>query len=83
MEVNAWYSRCRTFKVNGSFPTGGPRKHPRKHGMRLKEKKVNTDLAQDRNVWKSFIRNCPTHASMEKRRLNQYDYETGLFQTSK
>ena len=27
----------------------------------LKERKVSRDLAKDRDVWKSFIRNQPTH----------------------
>ena len=31
----------------------------------LQEEKVSKDLAKDRNAWKSFIRNCSIHASME------------------
>ena len=68
----------RTFNGSGSFLRG----RPRKHGMISKEKKVNKALAKDINVWKSFIRNCPTHASMENRCLSGYDFKTGFFQTS-
>ena len=32
-----------------------------------KKKKVSHDLAKNRNVWKSFIRNRTTHASIENR----------------
>ena len=34
----------------------------------MKERKVSKDLANDRNTWKSFLRNYPTHASMENGR---------------
>lgn len=41
----------------------------------MKEQKVNKDLPNNRNVWRLFIRNCPTHANEENRRQNQYDGE--------
>ena len=31
----------------------------------LKEKKVSKDQSKDRNAWKSFKGNSPTHVSME------------------
>ena len=68
MEENAWSSKCRTFKVSGSFPRGRPRKTWNELiRIDLKERKVGKDIAKDTNTWKSFIRNCRTYASMENR----------------
>ena len=30
----------------------------------MQERKVSNDLAGDKNAWKSFIGNCPSHARM-------------------
>ena len=66
IEENTWSRKCRTFKVSGNFPRGQPRKTW--NGVirsDLKERKVRKNLAKDRNTCKSFIRNHPTHASMQ------------------
>ena len=44
----------------GQYPLGVITSH-------LKEMKVIQDRTKDKNAWKSFIRNCPTHASMKSR----------------
>ena len=70
MEEGARSSKCRAFKVSNSFPQGQQRKTwnvvTRKD---LKERNVIKDIAKDRNVCKSFIRNSPTHTSMENMHL--------------
>ena len=59
MEENAWSGKSIT-KVSGSCPRRQP-------GSDLKERKASKDLDKDRNAWKAFIRNRPTHASIENR----------------
>ena len=55
MEKSAWSSKCRTFKVSGSFPRGRPNEAWNEViRSDLKEKKVGKDVAKDRNVWKFF-----------------------------
>ena len=69
MEESAWSSVCRTFKVSGSFPEGRPTKTWNEViRSDLKERKVSKDKVNERNAWKCFIRNRPTHTSMKKRR---------------
>ena len=34
----------------------------------LKEMEANKDIARDINAWESFIKNCPTHVSLDNRR---------------
>ena len=69
MEENTRLSAWKAFNVSVSVPRERPRKTSNKViRSDLKERKVSKDLAKDRNAWKSFIRNCPTHASMENRR---------------
>ena len=76
MEESAWSSECKTLKVSYSFPRGRPRKTGVEIFTRdLKERKVSWELPKDGNVWKSFILNCPTHASLEIRHLNECDDE--------
>ena len=68
MEENAWFSKYRTFMVRCSFPRIWLSKTLKKLiRSGLKERKVRKNLAKDRNAWncKSFIKNCPTHASMQ------------------
>ena len=61
-------SAYKTFKVGCSFPRGQPKKTWNEVIRRdLKERKVIKDMAKDRNAWKFYIRNCPTHASIENR----------------
>ena len=69
MEENAWSIKCRNVRVSESFPRGRSRKTWNEViRSDLKEMKVNDkELAKDRNSRKSFIRNHPTHASMENR----------------
>ena len=55
MGDNAWPSKCKTFKVSGSFIRGRPRKTWNEVNRKdLKERKVSKDLAKDRNAWKIF-----------------------------
>ena len=69
MEESIWSSKCRTFKVGGSFPTGRPRKAWNEViRSDLKERKVSKDIHKDINVWKSFIRNLLTYVNMKDRR---------------
>ena len=69
MKESAWSSLYRTFKVSGSLPTGRSRKTWNEViKSDPKEKKVSKNIAIDRNTWKSFMKNRPTHASMENRR---------------
>ena len=68
MEESAWSSTCKTCTVSGSFP----RERSRKTWSEvirsdLKERRVTKGIAKDRNAWKSFVRNRPTHASTENR----------------
>ena len=71
MEEGAWYSKCRTFKVNGSFPRGRSRKTC--NGVTrsdLRERKARKSIAKDRNNFcliLSCVRNCQTHASFENK----------------
>ena len=54
MEENVWSSKCRTFKVSSSFPRGRPRKTwIGVIKIDLKERKVDKDIAKDRNASKS------------------------------
>ena len=39
----------------------------------LKGRKVSKGIDKIRNAWKSYMRNCPTHASMKNRRRNKYN----------
>ena len=74
MEESVWSSKCRTFKVRGSFPKGRPRKTWNTvFRSDLKESKVNKDIAKERTAWKSLKRSRPIHASLENRRYNEYD----------
>ena len=41
MEESAWFSKCRTFKVSGSFPRGRPRKNMERDKQKLDERKEN------------------------------------------
>ena len=69
IKESAWSSKCRTFKVRGSLPRGRPRKIWNEViRSDLKEREVSKDIAKDRNVWESFIRNCPTHTNMQNKR---------------
>ena len=55
-----WSGRYGTLKVSDSFPSVQPRRKWNEVIRNdLKEIKVSKDIAKDRNVWKSFIRNCP------------------------
>ena len=68
MEESVWSGKCRTFKVSSSFPGGQPRKTWNEViRSDMKERKINKEIAKDRNAWKTFIRNRPTHAGMENR----------------
>ena len=78
IKKNAWLGKCRSFKISGNWPEigvvigfkfGG--NWPGKTWNELirsdlKEKKANRDIAKEKNTWKFFIRNRPTHASMGK-----------------
>ena len=70
MEGSAWSSKCRTFKIIGSFPRGQPRKTDENRQNEvirsdMKIRKVSKAIDKERNASKSFIRNHPNHASME------------------
>ena len=64
MKESVWSSKCKTFNVSGSYPRERPR--------RTWNEVIRNDLkkekpSKERNAWKSFIRNSPTHVSMENR----------------
>ena len=40
--------------------------------------KVSKNLAKDRNSWRSFIRNHPTHANIQNRSQIKYDDESAI-----
>ena len=64
MEDSGFSSKCRTFKISGSFPRRWPRKTWNEVvRVDLKERKF-MDIAKDINAWKSFIRNHPSFASV-------------------
>ena len=68
MEEDDWSGKCRTIKISGSFTKRRPRKTWNEViSSGMKEKKVSKDLAEDRNVWESFISNRRTCAGMENR----------------
>lgn len=67
---SAWTSKCRTFKVRGSFPTAGTRKTGNETiRSDLREKKVSKEKVKETSAWKAFIRKCPTHARMENNNI--------------
>ena len=69
MENSAWSSNCGILKVSGSFPRERPRKTWNEVIIcDLKERKVRKDKSKDRNAWRSFTRNRPTHANTVIRR---------------
>ena len=80
MEEISSSSERRNVRVSDSFPRGRPKK-TWNDVIRsdLKEWKDNKDIAKDRNTWKFFARNRPTHASMENRRLDEYDDDNRVF----
>ena len=79
LEKSAWSSKCRTFYVSCSFPRGRPREMWNQViRYNLKEMKVSKNLAKDRNSWRSFIRNHPTHANIQNRSQIKYDDESAI-----
>ena len=68
MEESAWSSKSRTFKVSGNIPSRqGKKTWNQVIKSNLKKTKVMKIIVKNRNVWKSFIRNNLTIASMENR----------------
>lgn len=66
MEENAGPSKCRKFKVSGSFARARPKKTLSKGVRRdLEEFKVGTEVPKGRNIWKSFIKTSLNHAYLE------------------
>ena len=66
MEDTAWANKCRDLQINGRTGRGRPKTTWNEVVKRdLKARGLNKDLAQDRITWKSNIKQCPTHASME------------------
>ena len=66
-EETTWSSKCRTFKVSGSFYRRQPWKTWNLLIRSNLKEKVNKDIAKDRYAWKSFSKNRPTHSSMKSR----------------
>ena len=66
MEKSVWSSKYRKLKVSGSFPRGRPRKTwSVVIRSNLIERKVNMEIAKDRNGFRSLIRNRLINARME------------------
>ena len=67
---SVWSNNFRAFKVSGNFPRLRPRK-TWKEVIRsdLKQRKVNKDIAKDRNACRSFIETIQAW----KTRLNEYN----------
>lgn len=80
MKENARFSKCRNFKLSGSFSSGQPRETW--NGARrsnLKERKINKDIFNGRNASNSFIRNRPINESLKnKYEKIEYDAEIEL-----
>ena len=66
MEESGWSSKCRTFEDRGKSREDDQGKtYNEVIRDDLNERKASKDIAKDRNTWKCFMRNRPSHASME------------------